>query len=170
MDEFKVDSYCGLYCGACDVMVSYMEGLKSDKLPAWQDLPEEFIKNIPTGKTDDIKCFGCKSDNVFGGCAKCMIRKCAKEKMHVEFCFECENHPCLRYKLQRFVTKFIFEKKLPHLKTIEPNQKMIKIEGLEKWLQNQYYKWQCPSCSTKFSWYRNTCRNCNDQNVPKITE
>lgn len=170
MMKFRPDSYCGLYCGACDVMVAYKQGLKTGKLPVWQDLPEEFIKNIPTGKTDEIKCFGCKSDQVFGGCAKCMIRKCAREKMKVEFCFECEKHPCIKYKIQRFLTKVLFEKKLPHLKTIEPNQQAIKLEGLDKWLKDQQDKWRCPDCLAELSWYQSECRSCNMQNKTNTKE
>jgi hypothetical protein len=169
MEKFRPDSHCGLYCGACDVMVTFKQGLQSGKLPVWQDLPEVFINNIPTGKKDEIKCHGCKSDVVFGGCSKCLIRKCAKEKMNVEFCFECKKHPCLRYKIQRFITKLIFEKKLPHLKSIEPNQKKIQMVGVEKWLEDQQNKWQCPECSSEISWYQNTCPHCDMHNLPTYT-
>ena len=161
MDGFRTDSYCGLYCGACDILVAYKNSIKTGKLPVWQDLPEQFINNIPTGKKDEIKCFGCKTGIVFGGCARCILRKCAREKMKVEFCFECEKYPCLKYKIQRIAIKYFFQKRLPHLKTIAPNQEMIKKEGVEKWLQDQQKQWQCTECSKELSWYKNTCQSCN---------
>ena len=142
MNEFCCDSYCGLYCGACEVLVAYKRGLDSGKLPLWEDLPERFRSNLPTGKTDEIKCLGCKTDTVFAGCAKCLIRHCAKNKMKVEFCFECKKFPCLTYKLQRaVVVLFRLEKKLPHLKSVKPNQEMIKHEGADKWRKDQKEKW-----------------------------
>ena len=96
MQEICSDSYCGLYCGACEVQLAYKRGVKSEELPIWEDIPEIFKNNIPTGNTDEIKCFGCKTETVFGGCAKCRIRKCAKDKMKVEFCFECRKFPCFQ--------------------------------------------------------------------------
>jgi hypothetical protein len=165
MDEFRSDSYCGLYCGACDVLVAYRKGLKSGKQPVWQELPVQYIKNIPTGKKDEIKCYGCKTDDVFGGCARCIIRRCAREKMKVEFCIECKRYPCLKYKIQRLLVRYIYEKRLPHLKSIELNQKILKEEGLEKWLHDQQKQWQCPVCGRELSWYKKTCPECNKPGI-----
>ena len=160
MGNYCSDSYCGLYCGACDVQVADKRSKISGELPIWEDLPERFRKNLPSGKTDKIHCLGCKSDDVFIGCASCKIRKCAKEKMKVEFCFECRKFPCFTYKIQRIVLKLMFEKKLPHLKTIPYNQHMIHRDGVDEWLKDQKEKWQCSKCSTEFSWYQATCLEC----------
>ena len=81
MEEFKYDTYCGLYCGACDIMAAFKKSTVENTKPQWEDLPVEFRKNIPAGKAADIICYGCKSDTVFIGCSKCLIRKCAKKKM-----------------------------------------------------------------------------------------
>jgi len=165
MEEFRYDTYCGLYCGACDIMAAFRKGTGEGRQAKWEDLPPELQKNIPTGKTDDIRCHGCKSDTVFVGCSKCPIRKCAKEKMQVEFCFECRKFPCLRFRIYSLMRKFM-QKKLPHLRSAYCNQVFIQEKGVTTWLVQQEELWKCPQCNTNFTWYAKTCTKCGNDLEP----
>jgi hypothetical protein len=166
MPEFRFDSYCGLYCGACDILSAYKKGLESGTLPQWNDLPSEF-KNLPfNARKAEIKCLGCKTDTVFVGCSKCIIRSCAKEKTGIETCMDCNRYPCWRVKLTAFVRKILnLESKLPHLKDITHNTEVIRKIGLQFWLEEQNRKWQCPNCGKRLSWYRASCSDCNSNGI-----
>lgn len=61
---YVMDSYCGLYCGACPNLLDAKAG---------------------TGKNP---CHGCKSDQPTGYCLTCTIKACAAQK-GIEFCYEC---------------------------------------------------------------------------------
>lgn len=164
MEQFRCDSYCGLYCGACEIMVAYKRGVKSGKLPRWEDLTEEFRKQFPEKLRGEVKCLGCKSDTVFKNCKKCAIRSCAKYKMKVDSCFECRKFPCFRHKIGKFAIKHTkLGKRLPHLKTAMANLEVIKREGEAKWLEEQKKIWLCPKCLAEFSWYQKKCANCGMQ-------
>ena len=162
MEEFKYDTYCGLYCGACDIMAAFKKSTVENTKPQWEDLPVEFRKNIPAGKAAEIICYGCKSDTVFIGCSKCLIRNCAKEKMQVETCFDCGKFPCLKFRVFGFIRK-LMEKKLPHLKSAHRNQLTIQEKGLAVWLHQQEALWKCPQCRTDFTWYSQTCPKCGNE-------
>jgi hypothetical protein len=158
MQEFKYESYCGLYCGACEIMVAYRRGLTENKVPRWEDLHDPLRKILKPG---EIKCFGCKTDTVFQGCAVCPIRKCGRKKPDIETCLDCARFPCFRFSLMKFVRKFLgYDKKLPHLKTVSENQCTIKEKGVSVWLAEQQNQWQCPGCHTAISWYQEKCSIC----------
>jgi hypothetical protein len=140
-------------------MAIFKKSVEDKREAKWEDLPVEFRKNLPTGKTDDIRCYGCKTDTVFVGCSKCPIRKCAKEKMNVAVCFDCKKYPCLRLRIFGLVRWFM-RKKLPHLKSISKNQRFIQEKGLTKWLAQQEETWKCPQCNSNFTWYMKTCNTC----------
>jgi len=160
MSNFNFDSYCGLYCGACDILQAYRKGLETGKTPGWDDVPERMRKNLPF-HPKEIKCHGCKTDTVFGGCAYCPIRKCARKKGNVEHCWDCKKYPCFRFKLMSIIAKLSsLDKKLPHQKTKKANQACICEFGTAQWLAVQDNKWKCPGCGTTFSWYRETCEKC----------
>jgi hypothetical protein len=159
MEKFRHDSYCGLYCGACDVLATYKKFTGQGRIAEWADLPVEFSKNLPWSKKSEIICHGCKSDTVFIGCSKCLIRKCAKEKMNVELCIDCKKYPCFKIKLMNLLRK-LMDKKLPHVKSVFKNQIYIKEKGNAAWLKEQEQAWQCPHCETDFTWYTKICSNC----------
>ena len=46
MEEFRYDSYCGLYCGACEIIKAYQKELAIGAKARWEDLPEQFRKYI----------------------------------------------------------------------------------------------------------------------------
>lgn len=150
-----------MYCGACEIMVAYRKGLAENKLPQWQDQPVPIRKNL---KRAEIKCHGCKSDTVFQGCAICPVRKCARKKPEIQTCLDCGRFPCFRFSLMKLVRIVLgYDKKLPHLKTVSPNQRRIKEKGVNVWLAEQQNQWQCPDCQTAFSWYRTQCSACGKE-------
>ena len=93
--DFRLDSYCGLYCGACDVLIANWNGTIDELAQAWDMHP------------DDLRCWGCKSDTVCIYCTDCTIRQCAQSRQ-IEFCFECEDFPCdVHYQQEIFSHKLL---------------------------------------------------------------
>ncbi len=41
--------------------------------------------------------------------------------------------------------------------------KDLKHKGQKEWLQMQQERWSCTHCGHPFSWYDNTCENCNEK-------
>ena len=64
--DFILHGYCGVYCGACPIMLKTKAATGSEQ------------------------CYGCKSEQPTGYCATCGIKACAREKGY-EFCNECAN-------------------------------------------------------------------------------
>jgi hypothetical protein len=77
MTEIKLDGYCGLYCGACDIYRLSEKGKQTGVKAKWEEMPEQFKKAI---KETDIVCHGCKSDTLFAGCRVCPIINAPKGK------------------------------------------------------------------------------------------
>jgi hypothetical protein len=159
MENFRYDTYCGLYCGACDIMHAFKKAAERNENAKWEDIPLDLRKNLPTPKTDTIICYGCKSDTVFAGCSRCLIRKCAKTKMQVETCFECAKYPCAKGRIYGFVRK-LMSRRLPHLRSVKVNQICVKDRGIQVWLGEQEELWKCPECGTSFTWYAKVCESC----------
>jgi hypothetical protein len=158
--EQNLVGYCGLYCGACEVLRLHQEGQSAGRAPDWSDLPEEFRRHLPF-KPAPVRCHGCRSDTVFAGCAHCPLRVCAKQRGIATVCADCEKYPCLRIKLMGLVVwLFGVEKKLPHQRTKRGNLERIRSIGVAEWLREQDRHWRCPECQTQFSWYRRTCGTC----------
>ena len=162
MPEFRCDSYCGLYCGACDILLAYKNRIENGYVPQFNDLPPEFRNHPFIPKNSEIKCYGCKTDTVFAGCSKCPFRKCARNKIGIETCLDCKNYPCWRFKITALIVKVLnLETRLPHLKAKNFNLEVIKNNGMTFWLEEQDRKWQCPHCRKRLSWYRASCIDCN---------
>jgi hypothetical protein len=154
--------YCGLYCGACDILRLYQDGLALQHTPTWSELPERLRNHLPIAPTE-IRCHGCRSDDVFGGCRYCPIRACARRRGLAGPCTECASYPCLRMRLYRLVAWLSsIEKKLPHQKSKPPNLARIACIGQAAWLDEQASTWRCPKCSTPYSWYSEQCRGCGE--------
>ncbi len=144
MKNIRNDAYCGLYCGACEIINAET---KEDK---------ERVAKMWGSTIDQVFCKGCKTDKLFIHCGNCKIRDCAIQK-RVEFCFECASYPCSIYKEGKKVIK-----QLPHLKATIVNQKYIKENGVEQWLDDQEAKWSCPHCGAGFAWYTQQCKKCSE--------
>ncbi len=162
MSEFHYDSYCGLYCGACDILHHYKNSLESGKPPEWRNLPATMQKHLPVPKNSPIECYGCKSDSVFHGCKKCPMRNCAMAKEGIENCTECSKYPCLKFRLWKlFIRLGGFYKKLPHLQELNSNLKEIQTIGLKGWTEKQKTFWTCSKCSSELTWYSKEGHRCH---------
>ncbi|MFX1388950.1 MAG: DUF3795 domain-containing protein [Promethearchaeota archaeon] len=140
--RFQLDSYCGLYCGACFIMNAY-------KQKRTDCLPKEWVSSL---EDKEIKCYGCKSELVFENCQGCQIRKCAQSK-DLEFCNDCSLFPCEKIK--------IFEKmNLKHHNVAIRYFNTIKEAGVQEWLKQQKERWSCKNCGNSFSWYEENCTFC----------
>jgi hypothetical protein len=167
MEEFRYDSYCGLYCGSCDILMAYRKGLETNTTPKWEDLPER-VRNVHGKGEPPIICYGCKTDTVFKGCSICPVQKCARKKLEIhQTCLDCKSYPCKLHKLMNIARKLLrLNKKLPHSNILPKNVETIREKGLEYWLEEQKKIWECPDCHTAFSWYQEKCSNCGKDLEP----
>jgi len=139
----KYDSYCGLYCGACEILLMNELGKIEEKAEEW---------NM---KINDIICHGCKSNQNAIYCIDCVFKRCAESKK-IEFCYQCSNFPCS--KLLEFR-----KDKYHHHSIVLKNLKTIKEKGLDLWLNEQEERWKCIKCGSLFTWYEKLCRNCGEK-------
>ncbi|MBN2677196.1 MAG: DUF3795 domain-containing protein [Anaerolineaceae bacterium] len=130
--DFRLDGYCGLFCGACPVMLGTSVGV------------------------EDNPCHGCKSDLMAAGrhCATCGIKACARGRGY-EFCYECPDMVNCEQ-----LQKFIADSKWPYHRGVLKNMEMIRREGVSKWLEAQGKRWQCANCGAAHSWWDETCPRC----------
>ena len=75
MPELHCDSYCGLYCGACDMWVAYRRAQERGTDASWDGVQFPLKRHFATAP---VICHGCKGDVVFRGCRACPIRACAR--------------------------------------------------------------------------------------------
>lgn len=130
------DSYCGLYCGACDIVIAEERG-------NLRELAEKI------GRSEKFfSCDGCKSDNLADYAMDCDIRRCARRS--IDFCIECDIYPC------SMIMDFANDKHIHH-KTALKNLETIKKKGIDEWLKEQDKRWRC-SCGEKFSFYDDICK------------
>ncbi len=138
--KLRYDTYCGLYCGACHVLIANRKGIVEETARKWEMDPE------------DIHCHGCKTDVTSVYCRTCDIKECA-ENRSTEFCFQCEEYPCPR------LVEFRNDE-CPHHSVVLKNLDIIGKEGVSTWLDQQESRWSCPECQTQFGWYDEVCTEC----------
>lgn len=151
MSNFHYDTYCGIYCGACDILVAYKNG-QGERIAPYLNV-----------EASQVKCHGCKTETVFGTCGQCKIRNCARENK-IEHCIDCDDYPCNHFNELKNLSS-----QRPHLKILEKNLSAIKDTGVDKWLKEQEDKWQCPECRTNFTWYLPNCVKCG-KDLDKIKD
>jgi len=157
--DFNLDSYCGIYCGACDIMISYKTGKKQRLASVWN---ENTVKLLHKGlglKYDESKpftqeCHGCKSGQLFVNCSVCKKRECAISR-NVAHCIDCTDYPCDEIRAMQKNASV-----LPHAKANHANMEAIKTVGVRQWLSDQQNRWKCPKCNMSFSWYSSACNSC----------
>ncbi len=137
------DSYCGIYCGACSVLV-HGETEQRDAFIGC-------LKGVPDS---ELRCNGCKSDAVYAGCRICKLRHCAIQR-GVAHCVECKDYPCATYKGWQRSSRF-----LPHVAQSGRNLDVVRRDGVDQWLASQRKHWSCPQCAASFSWYASECQKC----------
>ncbi|MFC1999965.1 DUF3795 domain-containing protein [Chloroflexota bacterium] len=150
MTDLRYDTYCGLYCGACEIMAANTDEDKNRIINMWSS---ETWEATP----EQLSCRGCKTDHPFIYCANCAMRQCARSK-GVEVCIQCGEFPCVYYEQGRTAVEQI--PNLKHMKAIIKNLRQIRDHGVEHWLANEKSKWECPQCKAPFTWYMEECRFC----------
>ncbi|NLG79739.1 MAG: DUF3795 domain-containing protein [Firmicutes bacterium] len=139
----RYDTYCGLYCGACDTLLANEEGRLG------------LLARKCKMSVEALTCRGCKSGVASVWCMKCEIRRCALAR-RVEFCFECADYPCDR--LRAFAAD-----SRAHHSVVLKNLEAIRVKGVAAWLEEQKSRWSCPQCGTRSSWYDRRCRRCRQR-------
>jgi len=132
---------CGLYCGVCAIYIAHRDNnhklkerlvnLYKGGIPGKGTLPGS--ENL---STEDIKCDGCLSNNVFMYCQSCEIKDCTKEKGYVG-CHQCNEFPC-RY-IEDFsmtVGKKVILRAIPYWREV----------GTEKFIKDEEARYICPEC------------------------
>jgi len=137
-------SPCGLYCGVCAIHIAQRDnnqkfkeslvGLYRGGIPGKGTLP-----NSENLTTDDIRCQGCASDDLFMHCKHCDIRDCTKKKGY-EGCHDCDEFPCAY--IENFpmaIGKKVILRSVPHRREV----------GTKKWVQDEEARYLCPECGNK---------------------
>jgi len=146
MAEFDYGAYCGLYCGACAVLVATERGgveklLENEEAAAYT--------------VEELTCRGCKTDVLACFCADCEMRLCARER-GVAFCSDCDDYPCEH-------NKAFQADKHPHHSVVLRNLEAIGEGGADAWLAEQAERWKCRSCGARFTWYDDKCDACGSE-------
>ena len=139
---FRKDSYCGLYCGACELFLATQNGTLDILAEQRNMTPEE------------LRCYGCKSGKNSTYCTSCSIKQCAREK-HFEFCVQCQNYPCDPLRA--------FQQAHPHKLPIFRNLQTIQEQGVAAWLEAQQQRWNCSNCGACFAYYDEFCGKCGQR-------
>ncbi len=102
MDDLRLMTYCGLYCGLCSTrsrICQQASALRTSLLregyDSWgQDLPnyKGFRAFLDVLADPGRSCPGCRAG---GGPPFCGIRKCARAR-GVDTCLQCDDYPCRR--------------------------------------------------------------------------
>jgi len=140
MVDRNLEAYCGLYCGACPVL------LKREDDAIHRAVREHF-----DAEPEDLFCRGCRSDVLSVSCRDCAKRDCAQQR-GLDSCATCPEMPC---------DKLTF--RLPHASEIVPNLEALRDRGSHAWLAEQAKHWQCPSCGHTGSWYERICAQCGTE-------
>ena len=139
----KLAAPCGLYCGVCGVYIAHKDNNIKFK---------ERLTSVYNVSTDEIKCEGCLSDNLFIFCTTCPIRSCVIEK-GIEGCHQCNGFPC----------KFIDDFPLPVGKKVIlraiPTWRQL---GTDIWMDEEGKRYQCPYCGYKLFRGAKRCRVCRN--------
>lgn len=141
MENKKLDTYCGLYCGACKIYLVNKKGLVEETAREWKMNPE------------DLYCNGCKTEKTSVFCRDCQIKLCSESK-RVDYCYQCEKFPC------EILVNFRNDEN-PHHSIVLHNLRKLKEKGINNWLKEQEIRWSCSECGEKYSWYDNKCSNCS---------
>lgn len=144
MTQQRYDSYCGIYCGACEFVHAERNGRLGEIAERANKPPEE------------IACHGCKSHVVAKCCLECMVRTCAMAK-GLETCAECDDCPCELF--EPFKEGDFY----PLYVLMMSNLKAVKQQGMDVWLEAREKRWQCPECGTPFWWYQKACESCGKE-------
>jgi len=103
-------------------------------------------------------CLGCRNLDKNNPITRfnCIVRECEilKEKKWNYCSDKCDKYPCKRLKAldKRYSTKY-------HMSMLE-NLEFIKKNGIEKFLEKEKKKWECPNCGGIITCHGDMCLNC----------
>ncbi|MFC2017776.1 DUF3795 domain-containing protein [Chloroflexota bacterium] len=125
---------CGMNCAVC---ISYQAEKK--------DLNKKGFRKT--------YCAGCRPRGKY---CVFMSKRCdLVGKGLVRFCYECRDFPCRRLKDldKRYRTRY-------HLSMIG-NLELIKEHGMERFLEKERARWQCPGCGGVICCHNGLCLDCS---------
>ena len=137
-------SPCGLYCGVCAIYIAHRDNNQKFKerlvsLYKGKVHGKGTLPNSEMITTDNIRCHGCLSDDLFMHCKQCEIRDCTIKKGYTG-CHQCDEFPC------QYIEKFpMTVGKKVILRAVPYRQKF----GDEKWIQDEEARYFCPECGNK---------------------
>ena len=137
-------SPCGLYCGVCAIYIAHRDNNQKFKerlvsLYKGDVHGKGTLPNSAILTTDNIRCHGCLSDDLFMHCKQCEIRDCTLKKGYTG-CHQCDEFPCLYIEqFPMIVGKKVILRAIPYRKKF----------GDEKWIQDEEARYFCPECGNK---------------------
>jgi len=144
MERNKLAAPCGLYCGACSILIAHRDNNIKFK---------ERLAPVYNVTADQIRCEGCFSDDQFGHCKVCAIRACVVAK-GIEGCHQCGDFPCKHIEAFRIaVGKRVILRAIPAWREL----------GTERWIEEEEKRYHCPHCGNKLFRGATRCRNCGSQ-------
>lgn len=137
-EERALISPCGLYCGICPLYEARTDETLRQKIAERQGIPVEKV----------FLCAGCRPMRgrvrAAGGEPICDTYACAVNDRGVEFCYECEDFPCL--KLAPCADR---AQEIPHNSKVY-NLILLEKLGIDGWLERypslrrQYFRGKKP--------------------------
>ncbi|MCK4237614.1 MAG: DUF3795 domain-containing protein [Candidatus Lokiarchaeota archaeon] len=83
---------CGLDCGNCDIYNA------SNNPEIAHQLVKQFDGAWEDVKAEDFHCNGCRGDITKCWTLDCWIRECCVNNKNLEYCYECQEFPCIKLK------------------------------------------------------------------------
>jgi hypothetical protein len=123
---------CGMNCAICSRYLSNVNNLKRSK------------------------CIGCRPRNrrctyLFGKCTG--INR--ESKGDAAFCFECDKYPCRQ--IERMYKRY----RENYGMSMKDNLDLIKKNGMQHFIDDQYEKYRCPECGQLRSVHNRKCFKCD---------
>ena len=129
--QTKLIAPCGMNCRICIAFFGY----------------------TMSGNKRKMKCIGCNPNGKSCAHLKKYCKKLTKKE--IEYCYECNDFPCKQ--IQKLDIKY---RKRFDMSTID-NLRIIKENGMEKFLQKQEEKYKCPKCGGIICVHNGKCYSCN---------
>lgn len=132
----KLDSFCGIYCGACLCNIVRAEGNIAEVAQRLNRSVEQLTcTECKTALHQDCFFVTCCTAKGFNNCSECSVLPCAE------------------------ITQFANDGLKHHATTI-PNLLRIREIGLDNWLDEQSIQYTCPKCGVRTGWSYSKCDKC----------